>query len=170
MSSIHAEVLRQRYPDLSPKEREDRITKELGAVFIIGIGGKLGDGIPHDLRAPDYDDYGTVNEEGFAGLNGDLLVWNDVLGRAFELSSMGIRVNREALLRQLHDSGKEERLKFYFHRRLTEGTLPRSVGGCIGQSRLCMLYLRKAHIGVIQAGIWPEEMRKECAALNIPLI
>ncbi|MDO4930060.1 MAG: aspartate--ammonia ligase [Bacteroidales bacterium] len=167
---IHAEELRQRYPDLSPKERENRITEEYGAVFIVGIGGPLGDGKPHDLRAPDYDDYSTLNETGLPGLNGDLLVWNSVLGRAFELSSMGIRVDKEALLRQLHDSGKEERLQYYFHRRLVEGTLPLSVGGGIGQSRLCMLYLRKAHIGEIQASIWPEDMRKRCAELNIDLI
>ena len=167
---IHAEELRRRFPDLSPKEREDRIARECGAVFIVGIGGPLGDGQPHDLRAPDYDDYSTVAENGLPGLNGDLLVWNDVLGRAFEVSSMGIRVDREALLRQLRESGKEERLGLYFHRRLVEGSLPLSVGGGIGQSRLCMLYLRKAHIGEIQASIWPEEMRSECAELGIPLI
>ena len=167
---IHAEELRRRFPDLSPKEREDRIARECGAVFVVGIGGPLGDGKPHDLRAPDYDDYSTVAENGLPGLNGDLLVWNDVLGRAFEVSSMGIRVDREALLRQLRESGKEERLGLYFHRRLVEGSLPLSVGGGIGQSRLCMLYLRKAHIGEIQASIWPEKMRRECAALGIPLI
>ena len=167
---IHAEQLRQLYPTLSPKEREDRITKEHGAVFIIGIGGPLGDGKPHDLRAPDYDDYSTINEEGFAGLNGDLLIWNNVLSRAFELTSMGIRVDKAALLRQLADSGKEDRLKYYFHKRLVEGSLPLSVGGGIGQSRLCMLYLQKAHIGEIQASIWPDDMRRECAELNIPLI
>lgn len=167
---IHAEELRQRYPALTPKEREDRICREYGAVFIIGIGAPLADGRPHDLRAPDYDDYSTVTEGGLPGLNGDLLVWNDVLGRSFELSSMGIRVDRDALLRQLHDSGQEERLSLYFHRRLVEGTLPLSVGGGIGQSRLCMLYLRKAHIGEIQASIWPESMRRECEEAGIPLI
>ena len=104
------------------------------------------------------------------GHNGDLLVWNDVLDRAVELSSMGIRVDKEALLRQLKESGKEERLNLYFHRRLVDGTLPLCIGGGIGQSRLCMLYLRKAHIGEIQASIWPDAMRKECAELNIPLI
>lgn len=167
---IHAEELRQLYPDFTPKEREDAITKKYGAVFVIGIGGPLGDGEPHDLRAPDYDDYSTVSEAGLPGLNGDLLIWNSVLERAFELSSMGIRVDKEALLRQLKESGKEERLKFYFHRRLVEGTLPLSVGGGIGQSRLCMLYLRKAHIGEIQASIWPDEMRRECEEAGIPLI
>lgn len=167
---IHAEELRQRYPDLTPKEREDRITREFGAVFIIGIGCPLGDGKPHDLRAPDYDDYSTIASNGLSGLNGDLLIWYDVLERAVELSSMGIRVDREALIRQLHESGKEERLNLYFHQRLMEGSLPLSVGGGIGQSRLCMIYLRKAHIGEIQASIWPDEMRGECERLHIPLI
>lgn len=167
---IHAEELRQRYPDLTPKEREDAITRAHGAVFVIGIGGPLGDGKPHDLRAPDYDDYSTLAENNLPGLNGDLLVWNEVLQRSFELSSMGIRVDREALLRQLRETGKEDRLDLYFHKRLVEGSLPLSVGGGIGQSRLCMLYLRKAHIGEIQASIWPEQMREECRALGIPLI
>ena len=167
---IHAEELRRRYPDLTPKEREDRIVREYGAVFIIGIGCPLGDGKPHDLRAPDYDDYSTIASNGLPGLNGDLLVWYDVLGRAVELSSMGIRVDREALVRQLKESGKEERLNLYFHRRLMEGSLPLSVGGGIGQSRLCMIYLRKAHIGEIQASIWPDDMRRECAEMHIELI
>lgn len=167
---IHAEELLKRYPGLSPKEREDAITREMGAVFIIGIGCPLSDGKPHDLRAPDYDDYTTIAENGLPGLNGDLLVWNNVLGRSIELSSMGIRVDKEALLRQLRDSGKEERQGLYFHRRLVEGSLPLSVGGGIGQSRLCMLYLGKAHIGEIQASIWPEEMRRECEELGIMLI
>lgn len=167
---IHAEALRQLYPTLTPKEREDAIVREKGAVFIIGIGGALGDGEPHDLRAPDYDDYSTVSSLGLPGLNGDLLVWNNVLGRAFELSSMGIRVDREALERQLRESGKEERRSLYFHKRLLEGSLPLSVGGGIGQSRLCMYYLQKAHIGEIQASIWPEDMRRECAEMGIALI
>lgn len=167
---IHAEELRQMYPDMTPKERENAICKDKGAVFIIGIGGPLGDGQPHDMRAPDYDDYSTIAENGLPGLNGDLLVWNSVLERAFELSSMGIRVDKEAMLRQLKASGKEDRLNLYFHKLLMEDKLPLSVGGGIGQSRLCMLYLHKAHIGEIQASIWPEAMRKECAELNIPLI
>lgn len=167
---IHAEELRQRYPNLSAKDREDAITKELGAVFIIGIGCPLGDGEPHDLRAPDYDDYSTVSPEGLPGLNGDLMVWNEVLGRAFELSSMGIRVDKETLLRQLKESGKEDRLSLYFHKRLVEGSLPLCVGGGIGQSRLCMYYLQKAHIGEIQASIWPDDMRQECKEAGIPLI
>ena len=227
---IHAEELRQLYPDLTPKEREHAITKRYRAVFIIGIGCALSDGQPHDLRAPDYDDYTTVDPQtGLPGLNGDLLVWNDVLGRAMELSSMGIRVDKEALLRQLAQSGKEERapdyddyttpglnnlpglngdlllwddilersielssmgirvdktallrqlkeegeekrLDLYFHQRLMNDTLPLTIGGGIGQSRLCMYYLRKAHIGEIQASIWPEEMRSQCEAHDIHLI
>jgi aspartate--ammonia ligase len=140
---IHSEELRQRYPDLTPKEREHAICREYGSVFIIGIGGKLGDGKEHDLRAPDYDDYSTVDAEtGLAGLNGDLLVWDNVLERSIELSSMGIRVDKEALLRQLALSGQEQRKELYFHKRLLEGSLPLSIGGGIGQSRLCMLYLQ----------------------------
>lgn len=167
---IHSEELLRRYPDLTPKERENRITREYGAVFIIGIGGKLSDGKEHDLRAPDYDDYSTMGENGLPGLNGDLLVWNSVLDRAVELSSMGIRVDKEALLHQLALSGKEERKQLYFHRRLLDGTLPLCIGGGIGQSRLCMLFLRKAHIGEIQASIWPDEMREECHRLGMTII
>lgn len=167
---IHSEELRQLYPDLSPKEREEAITKRFGAVFIIGIGNELGDGLPHDNRAPDYDDYTTKNEEGFFGLNGDLMIWSDVLGKAMELSSMGIRVDRKALLYQLEKAGKEDRKELFFHRRLLDGTLPLSIGGGIGQSRLCMLLLKKAHIGEIQSSIWPDVMREECKAMNIPLI
>ncbi len=167
---IHAEELLQRYPTLTPKEREDAIAKEYGAVFIIGIGGKLANGEKHDGRAPDYDDWSTIAENGLAGLNGDLLVWNEVLGHSLELSSMGIRVNKEALLRQLALCDAEGRKELYFHKRLLNGELPQSIGGGIGQSRLCMFYLRKAHIGEIQASIWPEEMRKEARAAGMLLI
>ena len=167
---IHSEQLRQMYPDMTPKEREDAICKKHGAVFIMGIGGKLGDGKEHDLRAPDYDDWTTENEEGFLGLNGDLLVWYPVLGRAMELSSMGIRVDPEALLHQLKLTGKEDRVSLYFHKRLLEGELPLSIGGGIGQSRLCMVLLHKAHIGETQSSIWPDEMRKKCHEAGISLI
>ncbi len=167
---VHAETLRREHPELTAKEREDLAARKYGAVFIIGIGGPLGDGKPHDLRAPDYDDYTTPGLDNLPGLNGDIVVWNPVLGRSFELSSMGIRVNREVLLEQLRQSGEERRLEFYFHKRLLEGTLPLSIGGGIGQSRLCMLYLKKAHIGEIQASIWPEDMRRSCAEAGIPLI
>lgn len=167
---IHSEELRRRYPDLTPKEREDAICREHGAVFIIGIGGKLGDGQEHDLRAPDYDDWSTENEEGFQGLNGDLLIWYPTLGRSIELSSMGIRVDKETLLRQLTLQGKEDRRNLYFHRRLLDGTLPLSIGGGIGQSRLCMVLLHKAHIGETQASIWPDDMRRACLQAGMPLI
>ena len=167
---IHSEELRRLYPDKTPKEREDAICREHGAVFIMGIGGKLGDGKEHDLRAPDYDDWTTPNEDGFLGLNGDLLVWNPILGRAMELSSMGIRVDKESMLRQLELCGKQERKELYFHKKLLAGELPLSIGGGIGQSRLCMLFLQKAHVGEIQASIWPEEMKAQCAAAGIQLI
>lgn len=168
---IHSEELLQMYPDLTPKEREHAITKKYGAVFIIGIGCKLSNGEVHDMRAPDYDDYTTIDPQtSLPGLNGDLLVWDEVLDRSVELSSMGIRVNKEALLKQLELSGLEERKELYFHKRLLDDTLPLSIGGGIGQSRLCMLYLQKAHIGEIQASIWPEDMRKECAEWGMQLI
>ena len=125
------------------------------------IGDKLRSGEPHDSRSPDYDDW---------QLNGDLLFYNAVLDNALEISSMGIRVDKEALLHQLKEEGEEERLELYFHKRLMNDTLPLSIGGGIGQSRLCMFYLRKAHIGEIQASIWPEDMRKECKEHNIHLI
>jgi len=158
---ITAQELLDRYPGLTPKEREDRIAKECGAVFIIGIGCPLSDGMPHDGRAADYDDW---------SLNGDLLVWNPVLGRAFELSSMGIRVDREALMRQLEAKGELAKTSLFYHRELLAGHLPFTIGGGIGQSRLCMFLLRKAHIGEIQCSIWPEEMRRECAKAGIQLV
>ena len=167
---VHSEDLLRMYPDLSPKEREDAICKKYGAVFVEGIGGKLSDGKKHDGRAPDYDDWSTVAENGKKGLNGDILIWYPVLGRSFELSSMGIRVDKESLLRQLEIEEKQDREKLYFHKQLLEDKLPLSIGGGIGQSRLCMVMLHKAHIGEIQASIWPEDMRMECARLGMPLI
>lgn len=167
---ISAEDLLKKYPGLSGKEREDRIARECGAVFIMGIGGKLSDGTKHDGRAPDYDDWSTPNSEGFCGLNGDILLWNEVLGRSFEISSMGVRVDKAALIRQLEIENKTERKELYFHKRLLSGTLPESIGGGIGQSRLCMFFLKKAHIGEIQSSLWSDDMRAECAAANIPLI
>lgn len=167
---IHAEELLQRYPTLTAKEREHAIAKEYGSVFIIGIGGQLTNGEPHDLRAPDYDDWSTPNSDGYQGLNGDIIVWNDILGRSFELSSMGIRVDKEVMRQQLRLRGMEEREKLYFHQRLLHDELPLCIGGGIGQSRLCMLLLKKAHIGEIQASIWPDAMVAECAAAGIPLI
>ena len=167
---VHSEELLAMYPDLTPKEREDRICREYGAVFVIGIGGKLADGKKHDGRAPDYADWSTMAEDGRVGLNGDILIWYPVLQRSFELSSMGIRVDKEALLRQLQIEGKEDRKELYFHKKLLADELPLSIGGGIGQSRLCMVMLHKAHIGEIQASIWPTEMREECRALGMPLI
>ncbi|MBR5850780.1 MAG: aspartate--ammonia ligase [Alistipes sp.] len=159
---IHAEELLQRYPNLTPKERENEITRHYRAVFIIGIGAALSNGQPHDTRASDYDDWSTPNEEGFVGLNGDLMLWNPVLEQAVEISSMGIRVDREALLRQLALRGEEHKAAMPYHSRLLEGGLPLTVGGGIGQSRLCMYLLRKAHVGEVQSSIWPEEMVEEC--------
>lgn len=167
---IHSEELLQMYPDLTPKEREDAICRAYGAVFVIGIGGSLSNGKPHDMRAPDYDDWSTPNEEGFIGLNGDILFWYPVLQRSLEISSMGIRVDAASLHRQLVLQDKEERENLYFHRRLLSGELPLSIGGGVGQSRLCMMLLHKAHIGEIQASIWPEEMRAECRKHGMPLI
>jgi aspartate--ammonia ligase len=167
---VDSEDLLQMYPNLSPKEREDAICKKYGAVFLTGIGGKLSNGEKHDGRAPDYDDWSTVNEEGKVGLNGDILIWYPILNRSFELSSMGIRVDKEALLKQLQLENKNERKELYFHKKLLNDELPLSIGGGIGQSRLCMVLLHKAHIGEIQASIWPEDMRKECKALGMNLI
>lgn len=167
---IHSQELLNLYPTITPKEREDEICRKYGAVFIIGIGGKLSDGKKHDGRAPDYDDWSTMGDNGLAGLNGDILIWYPVLNRSFELSSMGIRVDKSALLKQLELEGKEDRLELYFHKKLLNGELPLSIGGGIGQSRLCMVMLHKAHIGEIQASIWPDDMRKECQQLGMPLI
>lgn len=167
---FHSEELLKMYPGMSPKERENAVCKAYGAVFIIGIGGKLSDGMEHDLRAPDYDDWTTPNGEGYHGLNGDIMIWYPVLDRAIELSSMGIRVDKEALLRQLQLTGKEDRKDLYFHQKLLRDELPLSVGGGVGQSRLCLVLLHKAHIGEIQASIWPDDMRRECAAFGMPLI
>jgi len=167
---IHSEELQKLYPNLCPKERENKIVKEFGAVFIIGIGATLSDGKPHDNRAPDYDDWTTPTVNGYRGLNGDILLWNPILKSAFEISSMGIRVDREALLLQLELTNNNERKELFFHKKLLNNELPLSIGGGIGQSRLCMYYLRKAHIGEIQASIWPQEMIEECKKNNIFLL
>lgn len=202
---IHCEEALSLYPDLSPKERERELVKQHGAVFLIGIGGELGDGTVHDGRAPDYDDWstpaegypgaaaagapgagkagpgasgtaggtacsGSTENRSLPGLNGDILIWNPVLEEAFEISSMGIRVDREAMLRQLAVRGCEERKELYWHTRLLAGEFPQSIGGGIGQSRLCMYYLRKAHIGEVQSGLWPEATKEECRKRGIPLM
>ena len=164
---IHAEELRKQYPGLSPKEREERIACQFGAVFIRGIGGALGDGTIHDDRSPDYDDWSTEAEDGSVGLNGDIIVWNPVLQSAFEISSMGIRVDRAALEKQLWLKNAGDRKKLYFHSLLLEGKLPQTMGGGIGQSRLCMLLLQKCHIGEVQAGLWPDEVLTECEKAGV---
>lgn len=167
---IHSEELEAQYPDLNPAEREDAICKEKGAVFIIGIGSKLRDGKPHDDRAADYDDWSTPTGTGRRGLNGDIIVWYPIFEKAFELSSMGIRVNRDALLAQLKFKGEGDHAALDYHKRIIDGELPATIGGGIGQSRLCMFYLRKAHIGEVQAGIWPDEMIEGCRKKNIFLL
>ena len=156
---IHTEELVERYPDLTPKERENAICKEFGAVFLIGIGGELPDGKPHDGRAPDYDDWTSESENGYKGLNGDILVWNESLGGAFELSSMGIRVDEETLRRQVAITGDEDRLELEWHKSLLNGLFPLTIGGGIGQSRMAMFLLRKKHIGEVQTSVWPQEVR-----------
>jgi aspartate--ammonia ligase len=166
---IHSEELEKRYPELPPVEREDAICKEHGAVFIIGIGAPLNNGHPHDSRAPDYDDWTTPTEKGL-GLNGDIIIWYPVLKKAFEISSMGIRVDQQALMKQLEITGTMERKELYFHKKLLRGELPLCVGGGIGQSRLCMFFLRKAHIGEIQASIWPNKIIEECQKNKIFLL
>lgn len=153
--------LAEKYPDLTPKERENVVTKEHKTVFVMQIGNKLKNGEKHDGRSPDYDDW---------DLNGDILVWNDVLGCAFELSSMGIRVDANSLIKQLELDGKTDRLKYDYHKGIVNGTLPLTIGGGIGQSRLCMYMLEKAHIGEVQSSVWPEEHIKALEEHNIILL
>jgi len=170
ISFVHTEELLQRWPDVGPRERENRITRELGAVFVIGIGGQLADATIHDGRAPDYDDWVTPTSNGYRGLNGDILLRHPLLDRAFEISSMGIRVNRDTLLQQLEIRGATNRLEMAWHKRLLAGELPLSIGGGIGQSRLCMFFLRKLHIGEVHAGVWPEWMIKKCKSAGAMLL
>ena len=167
---VFADDLQREYPQLTPKEREDIVAKKYGAVFITGIGGKLDDGSIHDGRAPDYDDWITECGDGHRGLNGDILVWNPVLNSAFELSSMGIRVSPESLKAQLEERGMMERAKLDFHSKLLKGELTQTLGGGIGQSRLCMFLLRKAHIGETQVSIWTDEIIKDCEKRGIKLL
>jgi aspartate--ammonia ligase len=167
---VHTEDLVERYPRASSRERELAICREHPAVFIIGIGGELSDASIHDNRAPDYDDWTTPTTPRTKGLNGDIFVWNPVLQRDFELSSMGIRVDAETMLVQLEIRGCMERRRLPWHRMLLSGELPLSVGGGIGQSRLCMLLLQKAHVGEVQVGIWPQEVLDACRAGGIPLL
>ena len=158
---ITSQELLDRYPDLTPFERENAVTREHGTVFLMQIGDKLSDGAPHDGRAPDYDDW---------SLNGDILTWNPVLNRVFEVSSMGIRVDSHSLAHQLELAGKQERRTLPFHKMLLEDVLPLTIGGGIGQSRICMLLLQKAHIGEVQASVWPQDMMDTCEARGIHLL
>jgi len=167
---IHAEELALNYPDLTPFEREREEVKKHGAIFVIGIGGEMPNGEIHDGRAPDYDDWNSATENGYKGLNGDIILWNNVLNRAFEISSMGIRVDKKALLEQLKIRGLEDRTELMWHKMLLNDELPLTVGGGIGQSRLCMYFLRKAHIGEIQSSIWPNEMIEKCKVNGIHLL
>ena len=158
---ITTQELEDKYPDLTPKEREYKASKEYGAIFLMQIGGKLRSGSAHDGRAPDYDDW---------SLNGDLIVYYPVLDIALELSSMGIRVDEEALERQLKERGCEERKSLPFHKALLAGELPYTIGGGIGQSRICMFFLRKAHIGEVQSSFWPKDVVAECEKRGITLL
>lgn len=167
---LHTEDLARQYPDLSSFERENEAARKYGAIFVIGIGGELPDGKIHDGRAPDYDDWITPTTEGHKGLNGDIIVWNNILNRSFELSSMGIRVDQESLMRQLKLRNMEERKELLWHKKLLNGEMPLTIGGGIGQSRLCMYFLRKAHIGEIQSSIWPDEMIEKCRVNGIHLL
>ena len=167
---LYTEDLLKKYPDLSPKQRENKAAKEYGAIFLIGIGSVLENGLPHDGRAPDYDDWSTPTSGATTGLNGDIILWNPILEQAFEISSMGIRVDAAALDKQLSIRQADGRRKLFYHRQLLEGKLPQTVGGGIGQSRLCMFLLRKRHIGEVQVGIWPESLREECRLNGIQLL
>ena len=158
---ITSQELEDRWPDKTPKERENLIAEEKRAVFIKKIGGRLKSGEKHDGRAPDYDDW---------ELNGDIILWNDILGSAFEISSMGVRVDEAAMDRQLTLAGADERRNYDFHRAILNKELPYSIGGGIGQSRLCMYFLRKAHIGEVQVSVWPQDMVEECERNNIFLL
>ncbi|MFY8273470.1 aspartate--ammonia ligase [Pseudoalteromonas sp. SSDWG2] len=162
---VHAETLRQQYPDLSAKEREREVCKRFGAVFLIGIGAPLADGKRHDVRAPDYDDWSSCGEDGLPGLNGDILVWNTVLEDAFEISSMGIRVCPQSLLTQLHINEQGHKAEQKWHQSLLAKELPQTIGGGIGQSRLAMLLLQKKHIGQVQVSVWPADVKQSAALL-----
>ncbi len=167
---IHSQELLREYPRLTPRERESEAVRKYGAIFLVGIGGKLSNGEPHDGRSPDYDDWSSPNGAGFNGLNGDIIVWDSVLEYPVELSSMGIRVDAKSLLRQLKLSGEQSRAELAFHRALLSGELPQSMGGGIGQSRLCMFLLQKAHIGEVQSSIWPEDHLAQLRQAGISLM
>ncbi len=163
----HSEELQKMYPNMTPRERETEVVKKDGAIFVIGIGSNLADGKPHDGRAPDYDDWTTPTANSYKGLNGDIILWNPILESAFEISSMGVRVDKDALLRQLTLSNAENRKDLMWHKRLLNDEFPLSIGGGLGQSRICMYFLRKAHIGEVQSSVWPDDMMADCKKKNI---
>ncbi len=167
---IHSEELLQRYPGKKAKERENLIAKEFGAVFIMGIGGKLSNDEPHDGRAADYDDWSTQNHDGYNGINGDIIFWHPLLECAFEVSSMGIRVDKKAMKQQLKLKNCEQKAELPFHKLLLSGKLPESIGGGIGQSRTCMFLLKNTHIGEVQVSVWPEDQRKRVQQDGITLL
>jgi len=169
---VHAEELEKYYPSLTPKEREDAITKKHGAVFIIGIGHPLKSGKPHDIRAADYDDWSTLTDkkQGLRGLDGDIMIWDSIRQKALEISSMGIRVDKDALLLQLGMMGLIHRKELVFHKGVIDGSTPLSIGGGIGQSRLCMLFLQKTHIGEVQSSVWPSKTEEELSEQGVTLL
>ena len=167
---ISSEELRKQYPHKSPSERESDAAKKFGSVFIVGIGNQLSDGKTHGYRAADYDDWSTESGNGYVGLNGDLIVWNPTLKQPLELSSMGIRVDKDSLLKQVKILKCEQILEQPWHKQLLNGEFPNSIGGGIGISRLCMFLLRKAHIGEVQFGTWPDVVRERCFVNGIKLL
>lgn len=167
---IYSEDAQKEYPNLTPQERERVLAEKYGAIFLIGIGAPLADGVSQGGRAPDYDDWSTPSGDGYVGLNGDIIVWDSIRGDSLELSSMGIRVDIETLLRQLEIRNCQERAELYWHKKLLNGEMPQTIGGGIGQSRLCMLLLHKAHIGEVQSSIWPQDVLAEAKRLNITLM
>ncbi len=167
---VHSEDAQREYPDLTPEQRERKLAEKYGAVFVIGIGGKLADGKPHGMRSPDYDNWTEDTGNGHKGLNGDIIVWDDVRKDSLELSSMGIRVDDKSLLLQLKISEKEERKDLYWHKRLLAGDFPLTIGGGLGQSRVCMFLLHKAHIGEVQSSVWSEETLKEAESIGVKIL
>ena len=167
---LHSEDLLAKYPDIDSSQRENRAAKEYGAIFVIGIGAELADGTIHDGRAPDYDDWITSTDGGKRGLNGDIVLWNPLLDRAFEISSMGIRVDKDSLIEQLTARDAMDRKELRWHQMLLDDQMPLTIGGGIGQSRICMFFLRKLHIGEVQASIWPDDIMKKCKQAEIRLL
>lgn len=167
---VHAQDLMLEFPHLTTEQRVNEVAKKYKAVFIEGIGATMGNGLKHEERAPDYDDWISETGGGYKGLNGDIVFWNPILEQAVKISSMGIRVDKQVLMLQLEIENVPERTQLYWHQKLLSGGMPLSIGGGIEQSRLCMFYLKKAHIGEVQSSIWPQEMLDECMGANIPIM